>query len=128
MTAASELQHGETQLRRRWQQVLIAAAVGLVYWASFSAISGTNEPWDGQHYWSAAYPGSMVLAVALGFVFRRHAWITGLTLTFTQLPIMVANTGIGPFTFFAVVLLAVLSMPLILAAATTSMRHPSATA
>lgn len=112
----------------RSKQALVGISVGILYWSAFSALVATKEPWDGLHYWSAAYPGSIVLAIALGFVFRRHAWITGLTLTFAQLPIIVANTGIGPFAFFAVALLAILSMPLILAAATTSMRRSPATA
>ena len=109
-------------------QVLTGALIGLVYWSAFSAISGTDEPWDGLHYWSAAYPGSLVIALALGFVFRRRAWITGLTLTFAQFPIMMANTGIEPPALFAVALLAVLSTPVILAAAATSMRQPSSAA
>ena len=112
----------------KFKQALVGALIGIVYWSAFSAVVATNEPWDGAYYWSAAYPGSMVIAVALGFVWRRRAWITGLSLTFAQLPIMLANTGIGPLAVFAVVLLSILSIPLILAAATTSMRRSSATA
>lgn len=115
-------------VRSSWKQAGVVTIVGLFYWSSVSAIAGTKEPWDAPAYWSAAYPISMVLAVALGFAFRRRAWITGLALTFAQLPIMLANTGIGPLAFFAVALLAILSVPVVLAAATTSMHRSSAVA
>lgn len=110
------------------KHALVGILIGIVYWSAFSALVATNEPWDGAYYWSAAYPGSMILAIALGFVFRRRAWITGLSLTFAQLPIMLANTGIGSLVVFAVVLLGILSIPLILAAAMTSICQSSATA
>jgi hypothetical protein len=104
------------------KQALTGLLIGLVYWSAFSAIFATNEPWDGPYYWSAAYPGSMVIAVALGLVWRQRAWITGLSLTFAQLPIILVNTGLSPLVFFGVALLAFLSVPVILAAAMTSMR------
>lgn len=104
------------------KQAVFAATIGLVYWSAFSAIVGTNEPWDGAYYWSAAYPGSIVVAIVLGLVWRRRAWITGLSLTFAQLPIILVNTGFNPIVFFGVALLTLLSLPVILAAAITSMR------
>lgn len=104
------------------QQALIGTLVGLVYWSGFSAIVATKEPWDGAYYWSVAYPGSAAVALLLGFAFRRRAWVTGLSLTFAQLPIMIASMGVGPLTPIAAAFLAVLSGPVILAAALTSMR------
>lgn len=104
------------------KQALIGLLIGLVYWSAYSAIVATNEPWDGPNYWSAAYPGSMVIAVALGFVWRRRAWITGLSLTYAQLPIMLVNTGLNQLAFFGVAILTLLSIPVILVAAMTSMR------
>ncbi len=107
------------------KQAMAGLSIGLVYWSTFSALVATNEPWDGRYYWSAAYPGSMVIAVALGLVWRRRGWITGLSLTFAQLPIILVNTGVGPLAFFGVAILAILSVPVILAAAMTSMRGRS---
>ena len=86
----------------RWQQALIATSIGLLYWTAYSMIVATDEPWDGLHYWSVAYPGSMVIAAVTGFVFRRRAWITGLSLTFAQLPIILIHSSIGPFALVAV--------------------------
>jgi hypothetical protein len=104
------------------QQALTGTVFGLIYWLGFSLIVAAEEPWDGAFYWSVAYPGSMLLAVALGFVFRRCAWVTGLSITFAQLPIIILSTGIGPPTLIAVVFLTMLSGPIILAAALTSLR------
>ena len=98
------------------QQALITTLIGLVYWTVFSVIVATKEPWDGAFYWSVAYPGSIVIATVLGSVFRRRAWITGFSLTFAQLPIMMVNTGIGPLTLFGVAILGILSIPVTLAA------------
>ena len=101
------------------QHALAGTVFGLIYWLGFSLIVAAEEPWDGAFYWSVAYPGSMLIAVALGFVFRQRAWLTGLSLTFAQLPIIVLSTGIGPTSPIAVVFLAILSGPVILAAALT---------
>ena len=114
-----------TPVRSGLRQALIAVSVGLVYWTAFSAIVATKEPWDGPFYWSAAYPGSIAIALVLGFVFRRRAWITGISLTFAQLPIIAVNTSVGPLALVGVAFLAVLSLPVILAAAMTSKRRRS---
>jgi hypothetical protein len=105
------------------QQALVGTVFGLIYWLGFSLMVAADEAWDGAFYWSVAYPGSMLLAVALGVVFRQRAWVTGLTLTFAQLPIIILSTGVGPTSLIAVVFLAILSGPVILAAALTSMRR-----
>ena len=106
-----------------WQQALTGTVFGLVYWLGFSLVVAAKEPWDGAFYWSVAYPGSALLAVALGFAFRRRAWLTGLSLTFAQLPIIILSTGIGMLTLVGVAFLAVLTGPVILAAAMTSRRQ-----
>ncbi|RXD04811.1 hypothetical protein EQZ23_06570 [Sphingomonas sp. UV9] len=98
------------------KQSLIVAAIGLLYWSAFTIASGAQEPWDGRYYWSAVYPLSMVLSAALGSIFRKHAWITGISLTLAQWPVMAINTGIGPLSLFAVAFLGVLSLPAILSA------------
>lgn len=104
------------------KQALAASLIGLVYWSSYRAIASVYEPWDGPDYWSVAYPGSMVIAFGLGLLWRRRAWITGLCLTFAQLPIILVNTGFNRLAFFGVALLTLLSIPVILTAALTSMR------
>lgn len=123
MSGARNRRQGTASKASGWTQASIATAVGLIYWTSFSGIVTAKEPWDGPYYWSVAYPASIAMALALGLVFRRRAWITGPGLTFAQLPIIVANTGIGLFLVFAAALLALLSVPLILAAKLTSMRR-----
>ena len=104
----------------RWQQALITTVIGLLYWMAYSTIVATEEPWDGLHYWSVAYPGSMVIAAVIGLVFRRRAWITGLSLTFAQLPIILIHSSIGPFALVAVAFLTVLAIPMIFAASLPS--------
>ena len=97
-------------------QALISSLIGLAYWSAFSILFSAKEPWDGLYYWSAAYPVSLIISAALGFVFQRRAWITGLSLTFAQFPIIALNTGIGPLSLVAMAFLGVLSVPLIIAA------------
>lgn len=105
------------------EQAVITTSIGLVYWSIFSWVVATNEPWDRPYYWSVAYPGSIVIAFALGVVFQRRAGITSAALTFTQFPIMVANTGLGPLALVGVMFLGLLSVPVMLAAGLPMMRR-----
>lgn len=109
-------------MRTRLIQAFVGTTIGLVYWSAFSMISSTKEPWDGTYYWWVAYPGSIAISAALSLVFRRGAWVTGLSLTFAQFPIVVVNTAIGTSSLFGLALLGVLSLPLVLAAQILSVR------
>lgn len=109
-------------MRTRLIQAFVGTNIGLVYWSAFNMVSSTKEPWDGTYYWSVAYPGSIAISAVLSLVFRRGAWVTGLSLTFAQFPIMVVNTAIGTSWFFGLALLGLLSLPLVLAAQMLSFR------
>ena len=94
----------------------IAIIVGSVLWAATAALGGRAEPWDTPIYWTAAYPLSIVVAAVLGYAFPRRAWRWGLTVTYTQVIVMVlGGAGIGLLPL-GLVMLTVLSAPAVLAA------------
>jgi hypothetical protein len=103
-------------LLHRSRHFMIAAIGGFAFWWAFCMISGVEEPWDGLYYWSAAFPVSLLLSAAFGFVFRRDSLITGVSVTFAQLPLIVVNSGFDSMVAAASVFLGLLSVPAALAA------------
>jgi hypothetical protein len=105
-----------TDRLRRSQHFLIAATGGFVFWWAFSMMSAVEEPWDGLYYWSAAFPGSLLLSAAFGFAFRRDPIIAGVSVTFAQLPLIVVNAGFEGMVAAGAIFLGLLSIPAVLAA------------
>lgn len=62
----------------------IAIVGGAVLWLATVAISGRREAWDSSHYWTVAYPLSIVLAGVLGYRFPEKPWRWGLAVMFPQ--------------------------------------------
>jgi hypothetical protein len=103
----------ETAMIIRLRYAASAAAIGLVYWSVFATLSAVNEPWDGKHYWSIAYPMSLFLAAGIGFMLKGHTVIVGVSVTFAQLPLIVLNSGPTFLAIFSVAILGILSVPVI---------------
>ena len=92
-------------------QPLALLLVSLAYWQVVSHVSGAKEPWDAADYWRIWYPGSLVISALSGFVLARRGWLAGLIVTFAQLPVMGANTGIGGLVMVGAIILCVLAVP-----------------
>lgn len=94
----------------------IAIIGGTVLWTLTAAVGGRTEPWDTPGYWSVAYPLSIVLAGAMGYVFAERAWRWALALTFSQLIVMIlGGSGLGLLPI-GLALLGILSLPAVVAA------------
>ncbi|USU04065.1 hypothetical protein NF699_13515 [Sphingomonadaceae bacterium OTU29LAMAA1] len=90
---------------------LALLTVSLLYWFLVGRIAGVTEPWDAPAYWRLWYPASFLFAAIGGYVFRRRHWSAGAIVTFAQLPVLSANTGMGIFSPLALALLTLLAVP-----------------
>jgi len=93
-----------------------AAAVGLFVWFAISAATGRGEAWDHSAYWGLGFPVLMISCAILGWYFPEGAWRLGLTASIVQvIPLTIAGGSLGLLPF-GIVVLAVIGLPLSLAA------------
>ncbi len=89
---------------------------GAILWIVAAVAGGRTEAWDSGLYWSIAYPLTVALAGALGYVFPVRPWRWALAAMFAQLLVLVvtaAGFGLLPI---GLVLFGILSLPAIGAA------------
>lgn len=101
-------------------QLIALFAIGVGYWLLASHILHVAEPWDSRHYFSAAYPGCLLLCAAWGAAAGRQACAGGALLTVAQLPVIVAHSGAGPLLPVGVVYLVLLALPAMACAVTAA--------
>ena len=102
--------------QRDGQAWLLAIGAGVALWSAIAYVGGRAEPWDAEIYWSVGYPLSLALSLLFGAAFPERPWRWPLGLTFAQLPVMVAaGSGLNLLPL-GLVLLAILSLPAMLAA------------
>lgn len=68
-----------------------ALFAALLYWEAVSALGGVIAPWEAPFYWCAAYPISIIISGALGFLFRSLNWAAGAIFTLGQWPLLLAS-------------------------------------
>jgi len=94
----------------------LAGVCGIILWTVTAAVGGRSEPWDTEIYWSVSYPLSVAASAVLGYLFPKRAWRWAVVLTFTQGAVMLlGGSGLGLLPL-GLVLLAILSVPPVLAA------------
>lgn len=92
-------------------KVLGLLVASCLYWQIAAQTTGVHEPWDAPGYWYFWYPASLAMSAGAGLLFRVNGWWPGLVITFSQLPVMWLNTGIGPLVVFGIVFLGALAIP-----------------
>lgn len=99
--------------RFAWTAAIVG---GVLLWLATAALSDRIEAWDAPLYWKATYPLGMVLAGVLGYLVPEKPWRWGLALMLAQgvMPVF-GGAGVGLFPL-ALVMLAVLAVPPMLAA------------
>lgn len=94
-----------------------AFGVGAIYWWAAAEIGAVAEPWDAPHYWTVAYPLSLLLAVIIGAISRPAAWLQGAVLILAQGAVVIARAAPGPLWPVGLLFLIVLTVPGAIAAA-----------
>lgn len=67
--------------------------VSLIFWIGVSAITGVEEPWDPDSYWTIIYPAGLALSALMGAMLTTSQWSAGAIVMFAQIPIIVAASG-----------------------------------
>ncbi|MEA1084934.1 hypothetical protein SFC76_11750 [Sphingomonas sp. CD22] len=98
-------------MRVQAMKVLALLFVSGLYWQLVCEATGAKEPWDGDGYGTLWYPLSLALAAVAGYFSRYHAWLAGGIITFSQLPVMWINNGIGPLIAAGLLFLCILAVP-----------------
>lgn len=94
--------------------LLLASVSGLAYWSLVAALSQGGEPWDAPLYWTLFYPGALLLAAILGWVFPVRAWLWGAVVVLAQVPVVMVVSGVGPLLVAGLLYALLLSIPALL--------------
>ncbi len=93
--------------------LIATCIVSLLFWAVVSATTSAKEPWDLASYWTIIYPAALALSAILGAVLRRSQWSAGAIVMLSQIPVVLAISGISPLLGVGIIYAAVLSIPAI---------------
>jgi hypothetical protein len=94
----------------------IAAVGGVLLWVGASVLGGRREAWDSSLYWIVAYPASVALGGALGYLATDRPWRWGLTVMIAQAVTLAAMTFSFGLLPLGLILFSVLAVPPMLAA------------
>ena len=94
---------------------LVGLVSGGVLWAGFNLLMGVSEPWDHSLFW-LGYLIAMIDAAVLGALASSSAWLAGVAVILSMLPVMALFSEIGPLLIVGLVLLVGLSIPAALSA------------
>ena len=95
---------------------VLSFVTGMALWAMVAFYGGRAEPWDSELYWTAGYPLALMTAGIVGAAYPWRTWGWALGLMFAQIRVMVAGgSGLGMLPF-GMVFLAILALPLMIAA------------
>lgn len=100
---------------KRILPLVIAVILGILARVLIEPHGPDQEPWDNPIYWQLAYPAICIGCAVLGFFFSRNAWAYGfLAMGIQGLPAILANLD-AELVGVSIILLAVLSVPPVLA-------------
>jgi peptidoglycan/LPS O-acetylase OafA/YrhL len=99
---------------------LCAIAFGVVLWLGTAAASGRREAWDSSLYWTVAYPLSIAVAGALGYLAPQRPWRWGLTLMLAQAVTLAAASSSFGLLPLGLIMFGVLAVPPMLVARLTA--------
>ena len=92
-------------------------ALGAALWILASVYAGRREAWDAAAYWAVAYPAAILASGLLGYYRPERPWRWALAIFLGQfLGMCLRNGEIGNMWPLGLALMAVLSLPAIVAA------------
>lgn len=89
----------------------ISIKTGLLFWFLVSFSSGNAEPRDSSNYFSLVYPLALLTSALLGAVFPTRAWLWGVLMMLSQVPVVAMLSGVGPLLFAGLAYAAALAVP-----------------
>lgn len=89
----------------------ISIKTGLLFWFLVSFSSGNAEPWDSSNYFSLVYPLALLTSALLGAVFPTRAWLWGVLMMLSQVPVVAMVSGVGPLLLAGLAYAAALAVP-----------------
>ncbi len=98
-------------MRALLMKLLALVLASGLYWQLVCEVTGAQEPWDSDGYWTLWYPISLALAAVVGYFLSSHGWLAGVIITFSQLPVMWINAGTGPLLAAGLLFLCILAVP-----------------
>lgn len=106
----------------------LSILTGLAACLAVTLVTGRREAWDSSLYFAAALPAMTIAAFALGYLFPQRAWRWGVAMAFGQSIAMVIGGGSLGLWPLALVAMAIVSIPQIVAAVVAARLAPKRTA
>lgn len=103
-------------MKREYWLYLTAAGCGAVIWIVIALVSGRNEAWDSNLYFSVGIPAVCLVSMAFAFVEPNRSWWWGVLPMVGQFVWMLISPGPGSLLPLGVIVFGVLSIPPIIAA------------
>lgn len=104
---------------RGWLIGLVSVACGVAGWEIVRLLHPAQEPWDVKAYWTAVYPGLIIVSGLLGSLAPSRPWRWGLAIMMGQglwLLLTTLKSGMPNLWPMSLALFAILSLPCIVAA------------
>jgi hypothetical protein len=96
---------------------VLSAVIGVVLELVIHAVTGRNEAWDSDLFWTAGMPAAMVASFGIGLLAKGRAWLGTLAVAPGQFATMSLRAGeIGTLWPLGLALSAILSAPFVGAA------------
>lgn len=93
-----------------------AFVAGTILWSVTGIATSGREMWDTALYWNAAYPAALLIAAGVAVFHPVRPWRWCPTLMLAQIPVMLATESGLSLLPLGLALLAMLSLPAMLAA------------
>jgi len=103
-------------MKREHWLYLAAAGCGAAIWILIAQVSGRNEAWDSNLYFSVGIPAVCLVSMAFAFFEPNRSWRWGVLPMVGQFVWMLISPGPGNLLPLGVIVFGVLSVPPIIAA------------
>jgi hypothetical protein len=110
------LKINDARMKREYWLYLAAAGCGAAIWIVIAAVSGRNEAWDSNLYFSVGIPAVCLVSMLFAFFEPDRSWRWGILPMVGQFVWMLVSPGPGNLLPLGVIVFAVLSVPPIIAA------------
>jgi len=92
----------------------IAILTGIGLELGIYAISGRREAWDSPVFWTVGLPVALIIALGIGLLSDRRAWLATIAIAPSQLATMMVRSGeVGNLWPLALILSSLLSAPFV---------------
>lgn len=73
--------------------IVLALATGALLELGIGALSGRNEAWDSDVYWTLGLPVALLVSVLIGFIAVRRDWLWTAAIVPSQVTAMMIRNG-----------------------------------